>query len=44
MNNWRRFALLEQTEDPTVADFLNTFGKQSPNAAKKEICPVLEFM
>ena len=35
MNNWRRFTLLEQTEDPTVADFLNTFGKQSPNAAKK---------
>ena len=35
MTNWRKFILNEQSEEPTVGQFMATFSKQSPRAAKK---------
>jgi len=43
MNNWRKFILNEQNGEPTVGEFMATFGSQSPKAASKILGKVAKF-
>ena len=43
MDNWRKFILNEQNREPTVGEFMATFGSQSPKAASKILGKVAKF-
>ena len=43
MDNWRKFILNEQSSEPTVGEFMATFGSQSPKAASKILGKVAKF-
>jgi len=43
MDNWRKFILNEQSREPTVGEFMATFGNQSPTAASKILGKVAKF-
>tara|TARA_R100001480_G_scaffold152987_1_gene155594 strand:+ start:355 stop:957 length:603 start_codon:yes stop_codon:yes gene_type:complete len=43
MDYWRKFILNEQSREPTVGEFMATFGSQSPKAASKILGKVAKF-